>query len=158
MLGITNTGMVRDLAQAACPACQEIEVFLLLFFFEIFGVNYINSWDEGSIFTLSFALIWGPVVVVCSDSPSSANLFKNCQHESALQNSDAFYHRMQTKTSELTENSYWSITENTHFVQLLIAFRNKSEASNRPFICFGSSDLFFPATDMNGEIQCLLNA
>lgn len=68
---------IRDLAQPASPACQEIE------FLPIFGVNNSNSWDEGSIFTLSFALIWGPVVVLCSVSPSSAKLFKNC-HESAL--------------------------------------------------------------------------
>jgi len=42
-----------------------------------------RSWDEGSIFTLSFALIWWPVVVLCSDSPPSAKLSKNF-HESAL--------------------------------------------------------------------------
>ena len=42
-----------------------------------------RSWDEGSIFTLSFALIWGPVVALCSDSPPSAWLFNNF-HESAL--------------------------------------------------------------------------
>ena len=37
-----------------------------------------------------------------------------------------FYHRVQTTIAELTKNSYWPIIENTHFVQLLIAFRNKS--------------------------------
>ena len=46
-----------------------------------------RSWDEssteGSIFSLSFALIWGPVVVPCSDWPPSTKLFKNF-HNSAL--------------------------------------------------------------------------
>ena len=42
-----------------------------------------RSWNKGSIFTLSFALIWGPVVALCSDSPPSAWLFKNF-HQSAL--------------------------------------------------------------------------
>ena len=54
-----------------------------------------------------------------------------------------FYHRVQTKTSELTENSNWSVTEHTHFVQLLITYRNKSAASKSTFICFESSLLFF---------------
>ena len=51
-----------------------------------FGVNNLTatrSWDEGSIFTLSFAVIWGPVVALYSGSPPSAQLFKNC-HQSAL--------------------------------------------------------------------------
>ena len=42
-----------------------------------------RSWNEGSIFTLSLALIWGPVVALCSDSPPSAWLFNNF-HQSAL--------------------------------------------------------------------------
>ena len=54
-----------------------------------------------------------------------------------------FYHRVQTTISELTENSYWPIIENTRVVQLLISFRNKSSAaSNSTFISFGSSVLF----------------
>ena len=56
----------------------------------------------------------------------------------------AFYHRVQTTISELTENSYWPIIENTQFVPLLIFFHNKSRAaSNSTFISFGSSVLFF---------------
>ena len=55
-----------------------------------------------------------------------------------------FYHRVQTTISELTENSYWPIIENTRVVKLLISFRNKSStASNSTFISFGSSVLFF---------------
>ena len=46
-----------------------------------------RSWDEssteGSIFSLPFALIWGLVVVPCSDWPPSTKLFKNF-HNSAL--------------------------------------------------------------------------
>ena len=54
-----------------------------------------------------------------------------------------FYHRVQTTISELTENSYWPIIENTQFVQLSIFFRHKSSAvSNSTFISFGSSVLF----------------
>ena len=54
------------------------------------------------------------------------------------------HHRVQTTISELTENSYWPIIENTRVVQLLISFRNKSSAaSNSTFISFGSSVLFF---------------
>ena len=40
-----------------------------------------RGWDEVSIFTVSFALIWGPVF--CSDSPPSAKLFKKF-HQCAL--------------------------------------------------------------------------
>ena len=85
-----------------------------------------------------------PRTSLCSDSPSSAKFFKNC-HESALCRTVKHFTigQVQTKTSELTEDSYWPITENTHFVQLLIAFRNKSAASNSTFICFLSS--FFKA-------------
>ena len=101
-----------------------------------------RSWNEGSIFTLSFALIWGPVVALCSDSPS-AWLFKNC-HQSALYKVvKHFTIGCKKKTSELAETSYWPITENTHVVQLLIAYRNKSAASNSTFICSESSLLFF---------------
>ena len=45
------------------------------------------------------------------------------------------YHRVQKKTSEVTETSYSPITENTHFVRPLIAYRNKSAALNSTFIC-----------------------
>ena len=51
--------------------------------------------------------------------------FQELSSKRSLQNIEAFYRRVQTKTSELTENSYWPITENTQFVQLLIAHRNE---------------------------------
>ena len=95
------------------------------------------------------------MVVLCSDSPSSVILFKNC-HDSALFRTVKHFTigRVQTKTSELTENSYWSIPENTHFVQLLI-----TRVQVQTVLSFDLDRHYFSLlpTEMNGEIQRLLN-
>ena len=111
----------------------------------IFGVNNSNSqlrWGfniysfiRSNLKTSGRSLLW---------FTTKRLTFQELSSKRSLQNSEAFYHRVQTKTSELTENStYWPITENTHFVQLLIAYPNKSAASNSTFICFESSLLLF---------------
>ena len=96
-----------------------------------------RSLDEGSIFTFSFALIWGPLVVLYSDSPPSAKLFKT------------FHQYMQCALCR-TVKHFTIGWKQKHLgidrklvLQLLIAFRNKSAASNNTFICSGSSVLFF---------------
>ena len=101
-----------------------------------------RSWDEGSIFNLSFALTWGPGRSLLWYTTKRLT-FQELSSKRSLRNSEAFYHRVQTKTSEVTENSNWPITENTHFVQLLIAYRIKSAASKSTFIFLESSLLFF---------------
>ena len=111
----------------------------------IFGVNNSNSqlrWGfniysfiRSNLRTSGRSLLW---------FTTKRSTFQKLSSKRSLQNSEAFYHRVQTKTSELTENStYWPITKNTHFVQLSIAYRNKSATSNKTFICFESSLRFF---------------
>ena len=110
----------------------------------IFGFNKSNSQLRWGFHIYSF-------IRTCLRTSSRSLLwyttkrltFQELSSKRPLQNSGAFYHRVQTKTSELTENSNWPVTENTHFVQLLITYRNKSAASKITFICFESSLHFF---------------
>ena len=98
-----------------------------------------RSWNEGSIFTLSLALIWGPVVALCSDSPPSAWLFNNF-HESAL------YKIVKHFTIGCKQRPpNWSLVNHWKhpFCAGIVCCRNKSAASNSAFICFESSLLFF---------------
>ena len=93
-------------------------------------------------------LIIGLVLVDYSGSKALISLrtvfhIVNNSIKALFTNCEALYHQVQTNSSELTETSYWPITENTHFVQLLIAYRNKSAVSNITWICFESSLLFF---------------
>ena len=101
-----------------------------------------RSWDEssteGSIFSLSFALIWGPVVVPCSDWPPSTKLFKNFHNSALCRTMKRFnigckqrpqnWQKIRTGQSFKTpiSCSYWLPNKS-----------NKSAASNSTFFCFG---------------------
>ena len=104
------------------------------------GKSYLSKIRQTSSLDM---YLWMILAVKRSAHCEQSSISSTTASKRSLQNFEALYHRVQTNTSELTETSYWPITENTHFVQLLIAYLNKSAASNSTFICFESSLLFF---------------